>query len=47
MKTIFNTAVGDKLVLENPCQIKTAGRPPKPRDVQALTPADAATWPLR
>ena len=40
LKTMFNTAVEDKLVLENPCQIKTAGRPPKPRDVQALTPAE-------
>lgn len=40
LKTIFNTAVEDKLVLENPCSIKTAGRPPKPRDVQPLTPAE-------
>ena len=40
VKTIFNTAREDKLITENPCQIKTAGRPPKPRDVQALTPAE-------
>ena len=43
LKTIFNTAVEDKLVAENPCQIKTAGRPPKPRDVQSLTPAELVT----
>jgi integrase len=40
LKTIFNTAREDRAVAENPCQIKTAGRPPKPRDVQALTPAE-------
>ena len=40
LKTIFNTAVEDKAVTENPCQIKAAGKPPKPRDVQALTPAE-------
>ena len=40
LKTIFNTAHEDRAVAENPCQIKTAGRPPKPRDVQALAPAE-------
>jgi integrase len=40
LKSIFNTAIEDKLVSENPCQIKTAGRPPKPRDVKPLTPAE-------
>jgi integrase len=40
LKAIFNTACEDKLITENPCQIKTAGRPPKPRDVHALTPAE-------
>jgi integrase len=40
LKAIFNTAMEDKLVAENPCQIKTAGRPPKPRDVKPLTPAE-------
>jgi integrase len=40
LKTIFNTAIEDKLVKENPCQIKAAGRSPKPREVQALTPAE-------
>lgn len=40
LKAIYNTAVSDKAVAENPCQIKAAGKPPKPRDVQALTPAE-------
>jgi integrase len=40
LRAIFNTAREDKLITENPCQIKTAARPPKPRDVQALTPAE-------
>lgn len=40
LKAIYNTALQDKLVTENPCQIKTAGKPPKPRDVQPLTPAE-------
>lgn len=40
LKAIFNTAVGDNAVKENPCQIKAAGRPPKPRDVKPLTPAE-------
>ena len=40
LKAIYNTAVEDKVATENPCQIKSAGKPPKPRDVQALTPAE-------
>jgi integrase len=40
LKAISNTALEDKLITENPCQIKTAGKPPKVRDVQALTPAE-------
>ncbi|SBS73425.1 Integrase [uncultured Mycobacterium sp.] len=40
LKAIYNTAVVDKLVAENPCQIKSAGKPPKPRDVKPLTPAE-------
>lgn len=40
LKAMFNTAVEDRAVTENPCQIKTAGRPPKPRDVKPLTPAE-------
>jgi integrase len=40
LRAIFNTAREDKLITENPCQIKTAGKPPKPRDVQPLTPAE-------
>lgn len=40
LKTIFNTARDDKVVAENPCQIKSAAKPPKPRDVQALTTAE-------
>lgn len=40
LRAMFNTAREDKLITENPCQIKTAARAPKPRDVQALTPAE-------
>lgn len=40
LKAIFNTALEDKLVPENPCQIKQAGKPPKARDVKPLTPAE-------
>jgi hypothetical protein len=40
LKAIYNTAVEDKVATENPCQIKAAGKPPKPRDVQPLTPAE-------
>jgi integrase len=40
LRTIFNTAIEDKLLKENPYQIKSAGRLGKPRDVQALTPAE-------
>jgi len=40
LKTIYNTAVEDKVVRENPCQIKSAGKPPKARDVKPLTPAE-------
>lgn len=40
LKAIYNTAVEDKAATENPCQIKSAGKPPKPRDVQPLTPAE-------
>lgn len=43
LKAIFNTALEDKVVTENPCQIKTAGKPPKPRDVKPLTPAELET----
>lgn len=43
LKAIFNTAIEDKRVTENPCQIKTAGRPPKAREVQSLTPAELVT----
>lgn len=37
LKTIFNTACEDKMVAENPCQIRSAAKPPKPRRVEALT----------
>lgn len=37
LKTILNTAVGDKLLTENPCQIKSAGKPPKGREIDLLT----------
>jgi integrase len=40
LRSIFNTAIEDKLIKENPCQIKSAGGAPKPRDVQPLTPAE-------
>jgi integrase len=40
LKTMYNTAVEDKAAAENPCQIKSAGKPPKPRDVKPLTPAE-------
>lgn len=40
LKAIYNTAVQDKIATENPCQIKGAGKPPKPRDVQSLSPAE-------
>jgi integrase len=40
LKTIFNTARDDKAVAENPCQIKSAAKPPKPRAVQALSTAE-------
>jgi integrase len=40
LKAIYATAVEDKAATENPCQIKSAGKPPKPRDVKPLTPAE-------
>lgn len=40
LKAMFNTARADRLVSENPCQEKAAGRPPKPRNVESLTPAE-------
>lgn len=43
LKTIFNTAAGDKMIVENPCQIKGAGKPPKRREVELLTPAELVT----
>ena len=43
LKTIYNTAVEDKAATENPCQIKSAGKSPKPRDVKSLTPAELVT----
>ena len=43
LKAMFSTAVEDKLIVENPCQIKAAGKPPKARDVQPLSPAELVT----
>ncbi len=40
LNTIFNAACGDKLIAANPCQIKSAAKPPRAREVQALTPAE-------
>jgi integrase len=39
LRAMFNTAIEDKLVRENPCQIKSA-KQPAPREVQALTPEE-------
>ncbi|QEN13460.1 tyrosine-type recombinase/integrase [Mycolicibacterium sp. ELW1] len=43
LKAIYATAVEDKAATENPCQIKSAGKPPKARDVKPLTPAELDT----
>ncbi|WP_328358614.1 site-specific integrase [Mycobacterium sp. NBC_00419] len=43
LNAIYNTALEDKAATENPCQIKAAGKPPKPRDVKPLTPAELVT----
>ena len=43
LKIIMNTAVADKLIKENPCQIKSAGKPPKRREVELLTLAELDT----
>lgn len=43
LKAICNTALEDRLIGENPCQIRSAGKPPKAREVQALTPAEVVT----
>lgn len=40
LKTILNTAVADHLIAENPCQVAGAGKPPKRREVELLTPAE-------
>ncbi|WP_236950038.1 site-specific integrase [Mycobacterium sp. MS1601] len=40
LKSIFNTAIADQMITVNPCQIASAGKPPKPRDVKPLTPAE-------
>ena len=40
LKARYNTALEDKAATENPCQIKSAGKPPKARDVKPLTPAE-------
>jgi integrase len=40
LKAIYNTALEDKLVSENPCQLRAAAKPPAPRKVQALTPVE-------
>lgn len=42
LKSIYATAVEDKAANESPCQIKSAGKPPKPRDVKPLTPIELA-----
>jgi integrase len=40
LKAVYNTAVEDRAAAENPCQIKSAGKPPKARDVKPLTPTE-------
>jgi integrase len=40
LKAIYNTAVKEKAAMQNPCQNDKAGKPPKPRDVKPLTPAE-------
>lgn len=40
LKAIYSTAVEERAARENPCQHKKAGKPPKPRDVKSLTPAE-------
>ena len=40
LRTILNTAVDDGLIAENPAKIKSAGRPPKRRKLEILTPAE-------
>ncbi len=37
LRAILNTAADDRLIAENPCKIKSAGRPPKRRTLQILT----------
>jgi integrase len=40
LKAMYNTAIEDRAAKENPCQIKSAGKPPRPCDVKPLTPAE-------
>lgn len=40
MRSIFNTAIDDKLVAENPCRIEQ--KAPEERDVEAITPEELA-----
>lgn len=43
LRTILNTATADRLIAENPAQIKNAGRPPKRRDLELLTLTELQT----
>ncbi|MEB3048991.1 site-specific integrase [Mycolicibacter sp. MYC123] len=40
LRAVFNTARGDGLVTDNPCQIATAVKASRPREVRVLTPAE-------
>lgn len=40
LRSILNTAVDDGLIGENPCKIKSAGRPPKRRKLDILSAAE-------
>lgn len=42
LRTILGTAVSDGLLTVNPCQIARAGKAPKRREIEVLTPAELA-----
>lgn len=42
LRTILGTAVTDGLITANPCQIARAGKSPKRRELEVLTPAELA-----
>ncbi|MFS4487772.1 tyrosine-type recombinase/integrase [Dietzia kunjamensis] len=42
LRTIMGTAVSDGLITTNPCQIARAGKSPKRRELEVLTPSELA-----